>query len=434
MARIERHFQGRYWLYAGLVCLAVVFALLVVGARRAPAYVRALQAAGVPVSMEEYEPSLKGENSARLYIEAAKHLVLPDKHAEERLPFFGDLSLVYGEMLSMEETDALHRFVSDNSKSLALVLQAQQLPFTGYPEDPYAFSKRMDSLGVLTLCAALDAAFNGDTETWHQQITAALRIHEAMESGGIVANDVTIRMQCRDALRVLEYSLVYLQPAAPMVREWLALLERDRYTNFLPTGQRILKSIPEDIGSLDKLMKGTDEGGGSRFLLPTVLEWLQPLYVMRCRLVHDHLLLAKTGSGDVYQALKAYPDEYYPEELGFRYFPLFISSYSWITNAYHTHALVIARAACAKAALGTLLYLQDHRGLPETLEDLVPEYLPGVPRDPYTPDSGIRYRVSGSQLLFYSVGPDEKDDAGATDDCHYDTGDMVFRLPLPQLP
>ncbi len=431
-------FRGRYWLYAGLACLVITFALFLFGAHRAPVYVRLLQEKNVPASPEDYEACYaaapNGENSARLYIEAEQQLAPPNKEHQDLLPFYGDMSLIYGQPLNTEEMKALQEFVSANGTPLALILKAQQLPFTGYPEDRYRFMTRMDSLGVLILCAALDAAFDGDVEGWHVMITAGLRLHEALEAGATLAHGGNIRTQCRDALRTLEYSLLHLQPTVPMVREWLALLERDRYTNFRPARQAVLNSLPEDMDAVDNMLGRIDDALATTLLRQMVLEWLQPLFIIRCRLLHDRLEFAEAGNGDVYQAVKAYPDEYSSLDLGFRYMPLVFTSYSHGTNLYHKNALVIARAAAARAALGTLLYVKDHKSLPETLKDLVPEYLPEVPRDPYTPDSGIRYRVSGSQILFYSVGPDEKDDGGTTDDCRYETGDMVFRLPLPQLP
>lgn len=431
-------FRGRYRLYAGMACLVIACALFLFGACRAPVYVRLLQEKGVPASLEDYEARYAaapdGENSARLFIEAEQQLVPSNKEHEDLLPFYGDMSLNYGQSLTTEEMNALQEFVSANSTPLALVLQAQQLPFAGYPENRYRFMTRMDSLGTLTLCAALDAAFDSDVERWHAMITAGLRLHETLEAGATLAHGWNIRTQCRDVLRVLEYSLLHLQPTVPMVREWLALLERDRYTNFRPARQAVLNNLPEDIDLMGSVLGRMNEELATTLWRQLVLEWLQPLFIIRCRLLHDRLVFAEAGNGDVYQAIKAYPDEYFSHDLGFRYMPLVFSSYNHGTTIYHQNALVIARAAAAKTALGTLLYVKDHKSLPETLEDLVPEYLPEVPRDPYTPAGNIRYRVSGTQILFYSVGPDEKDDAGATDDCRYETGDMVFRLSLPKLP
>ncbi|HOH31572.1 MAG TPA: hypothetical protein PLC40_17985, partial [Candidatus Hydrogenedentes bacterium] len=41
-------FRGRYWLYAGMACLVVTYALFLFGARRAPVHVRLLHEKGIP--------------------------------------------------------------------------------------------------------------------------------------------------------------------------------------------------------------------------------------------------------------------------------------------------------------------------------------------------------------------------------------------------
>lgn len=58
------------------------------------------------------------------------------------------------------------------------------------------------------------------------------------------------------------------------------------------------------------------------------------------------------------------------------------------------------------------LYSLEQGRPPEKLEELVPEYLPAVPLDPFT-DSPLIYRRGGDGYLLYSVGPDGADDGGA---------------------
>jgi hypothetical protein len=55
-------------------------------------------------------------------------------------------------------------------------------------------------------------------------------------------------------------------------------------------------------------------------------------------------------------------------------------------------------------------YFDDHHTLPPTLADLVPEYLPAVPLDPFD-DKPLRY--DAAKGLIYSVGTDLKDQGGS---------------------
>lgn len=64
-----------------------------------------------------------------------------------------------------------------------------------------------------------------------------------------------------------------------------------------------------------------------------------------------------------------------------------------------------------------------HGKLPETLGELVPEFLPAVPLDDYD-GKPLRYRPQ--ERLLYSVGSDRKDDGGVETDARKHTPDFVF--------
>ncbi len=74
--------------------------------------------------------------------------------------------------------------------------------------------------------------------------------------------------------------------------------------------------------------------------------------------------------------------------------------------------------------------LAHHGQLPESLNDLVPRYLPILPIDPFN-DQLLRYKKLKSGYLVYSIGPDFTDDGGtpqlpnANETMHYD---VVFTV------
>jgi hypothetical protein len=102
--------------------------------------------------------------------------------------------------------------------------------------------------------------------------------------------------------------------------------------------------------------------------------------------------------------------------------------------AIRTHCQVLATQRMAATALAIRLYEADHGQRPETLDQLVPDYLPAVPRDPFTLDEPIKYRPEGAKLIewrhvrdgkvtgpplpetgpaiLYSVGSNETDHGG----------------------
>jgi len=77
------------------------------------------------------------------------------------------------------------------------------------------------------------------------------------------------------------------------------------------------------------------------------------------------------------------------------------------------HWSLIAERRAAAIALGLRLYALDHEGrLPARLEDLVPEYMPALPADPFTEGRPFCYRPDSPAPMLYSVGINGFDDNG----------------------
>jgi hypothetical protein len=75
-------------------------------------------------------------------------------------------------------------------------------------------------------------------------------------------------------------------------------------------------------------------------------------------------------------------------------------------------AEALARARVSIAAVAVARYRHDHAGnLPSSLEQLIPDYLPAVPIDPYN-GAALAYRQDASGFKIYSVGVNRKDDSG----------------------
>lgn len=92
--------------------------------------------------------------------------------------------------------------------------------------------------------------------------------------------------------------------------------------------------------------------------------------------------------------------------------------------------VVIDEALRATALTGIAVdrYRLDHGGaFPAKLDALVPQYLDDVPLDPFD-GRPLRYMVHNDEALVYSIGPDLKDDGGATFNDQKKTGDMVFTV------
>lgn len=77
------------------------------------------------------------------------------------------------------------------------------------------------------------------------------------------------------------------------------------------------------------------------------------------------------------------------------------------------YSMALTHRRLPAAALAIRLYEVDHGRRPEALADLVPEYLPAVPQDPFAePGRAIVYRPSAAHPIVYSVGENGVDDGG----------------------
>lgn len=84
-------------------------------------------------------------------------------------------------------------------------------------------------------------------------------------------------------------------------------------------------------------------------------------------------------------------------------------------RAIETHFRGLTERRTAAIFLAARLYEIDHGHLPARLEALVPDYLPAIPVDPFSPDHhALRYIGTPGAQAVYSVGVDEKDDGGST--------------------
>jgi hypothetical protein len=74
-------------------------------------------------------------------------------------------------------------------------------------------------------------------------------------------------------------------------------------------------------------------------------------------------------------------------------------------------ARVAAELRSAVAGLAAERYRLKYARWPDTLDALVPEFLPAVPADPYD-GRPLRYRRLPEGVVVYSLGPDKQDDGG----------------------
>ena len=94
-------------------------------------------------------------------------------------------------------------------------------------------------------------------------------------------------------------------------------------------------------------------------------------------------------------------------------------------------ARAVADSRCTAVAIMVERYRRTHGRLPETLADLVPEYVRSLPVDPFT-GKDLLYRHDERSYVVYSVGEDQTDSGGAVDpdEQHKQPQDNGIRIRL----
>lgn len=87
-----------------------------------------------------------------------------------------------------------------------------------------------------------------------------------------------------------------------------------------------------------------------------------------------------------------------------------------------------ARRDVARTAIALERFRQAKGQLPDSLGDLVPDFLPQAPTDPFD-GAPLRWMASDDEYRVYSIGPDGVDHGGTVAESPA-AGDIVFRVPL----
>lgn len=113
--------------------------------------------------------------------------------------------------------------------------------------------------------------------------------------------------------------------------------------------------------------------------------------------------------------------------------PTFIIQYAADSRIIQAEIRHYTYIILTQTALAIERFRLSHQRLPENLDELVPNYIPSVPIDPWLPNRLIKYiKEKDGGFKVYSGGLNMKDDGGIQAE-HIFEGDLVFEiLPLSQ--
>ena len=456
----------RYWWGKRILLAVGVFVVLLVvlrwwwgweAQRRLDALIAAYRAAGQPVTLEDFQQPtpLREENGALFLQDAAAAIAMPTDVWVDLGEICQDLGVVE------EYTEDVAKLVAANGTVLELVREARSKPQTDWGlrmQSPVVNVLLPDlssqrQLARFLCVAALQQHHEGDDAEAAETIADVLNAGERIGATPFVISDlvmigievmaVNVVEEVAPTLRVGGTSGETGESARPVGRERLQELVLDLLDDEPMKdcwrrgmyGERLICLDAVGLISSGRANLGTFTSGG----------WLPaPLAVaLRPMLISDGVFmleydtaLAAAGAAADYPTMQRCAPRYPAFESAFERNKHFLSRVMLpsLDRALEVHFLGIARRHMAATALAIRLFEVEHGRRPASLDELVPEYLPALPADPFTAGGRpLGYLPDAPQPILYSVGADGEDNGGhwalnGAGEVDRDSKDEVFFL------
>lgn len=386
--------------------------------------IEAISAAGYPVTPEEldarYEWPKSSDNAADWVIGAGTYFVEPPEKECRRLEeIIGGVHLVERGPLSDEVGDLLARHVQANAKALELLHRAAAIEESRYPIDL--------SQGATVLMSSISDVRNGGLLLCFEAVLCA----EKADSEGAVCA-VEAAFQVADTLR---WEPVYI---SQLVRLWIQ-------RSAVGAVERTLSQIELSDAEIRRLAQVVSQGwdteairrllAGHRCMYLELFQRPQgvdPVYFQTTpsptpallELYNAVGLAARDGTiflGMMEECLAAtelplHRRHEVVDEIEMRFSEcsregMLLKHVTSIWHGLRSEIQCLAFLRCGLTALAVKRYRLKKGGWPQTLAELVPEYFPDVPEDPFD-GAPLRYKRLDSGFVVYSVGEDRVDDDG----------------------
>ncbi|MBN9689572.1 MAG: hypothetical protein J0M24_04980 [Verrucomicrobia bacterium] len=390
-----------------------------------------LRAAGLPTTPAEldawYVTPPPAQNLALPVLDVAAALRGAER-LDTNLPWLGRGPIPpSGVPLELGLRTRLEGFVRTNREALKVARAAAERPSSRYPVVLSAggLNARFPDLspvrtvaGALVLEAVV-AAEEGAADLAAADLVAGVRVADSLVflpvSQWVNAGQSLYRIVAQGSQRVLGQHLLSDAQLLGLQQAWSNSLT-------IPIAERALvgsialyepiqsMSVSEALNHFDP---GTD--GSTESFVETVR---LGLYVAAGGLRTDYGVLVENWDERRLAAQLEYPQRLAKEaklkaELEDRFRSSYLPAARYFTSADHegrAQSVALRRAAVTACAVERYR-LQHASKLPTQLEQLVPEFLPTVPLDPFD-GRPLRYVPSREGYVLYSVGPDKVDDRG----------------------
>ncbi len=454
-----RQHRRRLWrtVYACLAYLLILLAIRLwwghVADTRLQQHIDQRRAAGQLVTTEDIEAltaDIDDEDNAGIELREALRKMVPWTH-----PDFMHSELVASPTLRALHQDVIARHLAANQQTLALVRAARNKGriawgdplksplLLNWPFNRYAEQRELSRLLTLAALHDLDSGRHadalgriedvlllGDRVSLDPPFLIDVLIGTAINAIGLSAIEPVIPRLCVEPPEVSN-SPDLLCTSRTQAERMLALLldERVYRESWLHAweGEHVFTL---DCGALlcekpsSVFGMGTVPGAGvgtavARYV--AAIDYLAPAMQPACKI--DTLavlsayseMLAACAAENFQSALSGLPPRSQPSGEPSHIIAHPLTNFTDITStsAVHICFWTLTSRRLAATALALRLYELDHGQRPATLDELVPNYLPHIPRDPFSADNRpLGYLPNADPPILYSVGPDGVDNAG----------------------
>ena len=442
-----RKLKSNHILILLLIVVVLVLAFLRFNMRRTLlARLEAIRAEGYPVTFEElnawYSIPLDSENAAYFVLDAENNYNEPND--EKLLPVLGNAELPgRTEAMDDETKERISQFVDKNQKCLELLHKTAGLEYGRYPVDfTFGNGTRLShldnfrNLEILLYFEAILASEDGIQDKAVQSVISLLGLANSLDKEPLVISQL-ICLGCDGCMvSSLEYvinRIVFSDEELKNITVSLAEAEKSHEMLNAVIGERCM--------SLDILMYPK-----TQYLDPSsspILSFPPMLFLYEViGLNESDAIFLLDYMNDVVKAFNL-PPERRQEEAGtlntkINQIPKrrvllrrFIPSFERIIIMDLSY---IAKLRVTQAALAVQRYRLKYKKLPDSLDNLVPDYLESVPLDPFE-GKELKYKKLDLGFVIYSIGEDQIDDGGKeqtkskkkTGDLNYDITFIIER-------
>ena len=397
-----------------------------------------LKSRGIPLTAKDLAPPCADEdNGARLWKAYENLSVIPGRqilkpgqapHKVRDLEVRKLISRAWqdyttGQPITPSDRAALKEVIHKNEKALALLAEVVDKPCFIYrdPADSLIQSLPPDALQTLGTARLLffSALFKTEEGDWKGAVDGlaiGLKLTPLMaREGPLISYLISLAGTCLLAQPIAEICRGREILDEHLVRLMASLdpsLWRDRLS-FGWRGERVLL-----VEAGDYFLKGDLRDIGSIWEVP---RWWEKIRVWLARPLVKRDMRRSLPDFDFMETQAKVP--YYQSRDSLRARDLGLSKKPWyaflsnmvMVGESETAFMKTARAEAimlaSRAGLASRLYKSRTGRYPDRLEELVPDLLPEVPIDPFT-GKPLVYRREGEGFIVYSLGSNQKDDAG----------------------